>query len=94
MAKLPSDPIQRAIVTSREYRAAMEELAERMEKAAIEAAPVDQGELRDSIHAEVTPEGTIIVRADAPHAVPVDQGTARTKAVPYLSGAALDVRAD
>lgn len=89
----PDDPGIRALMASPQYRAAMMELGGRMVDAAKEAAPHDSGDLEESISCEMTPQGSLIVSVDVPYGVYVDQGTARTPAVPFLSGAALDVSA-
>lgn len=45
--------------------------------------PVDEGDLQDSIHSEVSDEGMFVV-ADADHALFVEQGTSKMAAQPYL----------
>ena len=46
-------------------------------------APVDTGELRDSIHSEGSGMGAMVVAA-APHSAYVEYGTSRSPAQPYL----------
>lgn len=54
-------------------------------------APVDTGELVDSIHAETSgSEGQVVVDAD--HAGPVEFGTSTTPAQPYIEPAVEQVR--
>lgn len=52
-------------------------------------APVDTGELRDSIHVEEDPQpGFYRIVASAPHAVYVEFGTHKMQAQPFLTPAA------
>lgn len=50
-------------------------------------APVDTGELRDSIHVEEDGDNASVV-ADAPHAVFVEYGTYKMSAQPFMAPAA------
>jgi HK97 gp10 family phage protein len=51
------------------------------------ATPVDTGELRDSEHIEKPAENQRDVVADAPHAIPVELGTSRMAARPFMRNA-------
>lgn len=55
----------------------------KMVSSAKRAAPVDTGELRDSIHAETGSDGNFLV-ANADHAAHVELGTSKMAAQPYL----------
>lgn len=57
--------------------------AEHIAEDAASRAPVDTGELRDSIHVEGRGMASVIV-ADAGHAAYVEYGTSRSPAQPYL----------
>ncbi|MDQ3760977.1 MAG: HK97 gp10 family phage protein [Actinomycetota bacterium] len=56
------------------------------------AAPVDTGELRDSIHAQPVQGRTVRIVAAADHATYVELGTSRMNAQPFLRPAAYQRR--
>jgi HK97 gp10 family phage protein len=90
------------VIGIRRMTARIDHIAEQMSEAAQQAAdeellalgvdisqgaPVDTGELRDSVHVDEEPGGGGIVRVDADHAAPVELGTARMTAQPYVQPA-------
>lgn len=54
-------------------------------------APVDTGELKNSISSASAPDGAV-VRASAPHAAMVEYGTSKMPPQPFMLPAALAVR--
>ena len=62
----------------------MSQLAQAVSNEAVRLAPVDTGELRQSLRARKVAPKTWRISASAPHALFVEFGTRRTRAQPYL----------
>lgn len=67
----------------------LREIGEEVSSNARDRAPVDTGELRDSIGYNVNDE-SVDIGAGAKHAPPVELGSSKQKAQPYLKPAAYD----
>lgn len=71
--------------------AALERLAPALADATAAGAPVDTGELRDSVFAEMQGD-SLIVGAEAGHAAEVELGTSKAPAQPFIRPAVLTQR--